>query len=100
MEAEGIFFEKGKNDRLAGKMQCHYRLSFDDEGLPNFYVFNTCKNFIRTVPSLVYDQFDVEDIDTSTEDHTYDEWRYLLMSMPMKSRPKDNGGAREWNPLA
>ena len=100
MEAEGIYFEKGKNDRLAGKMQCHYRLAIDDEGEPNFYVFNTCKHFIRTVPNLVYDQFDVEDIDTDGEDHIYDEWRYLLMSMPMKSKPKTKNRAVEFNPLA
>ena len=28
------------------------------------YVFSTCRHFIRTVPALVYDEKDVEDIDT------------------------------------
>ena len=27
-------------------------------------VFNTCKHFIRTIPNLVYDESNVEDIDT------------------------------------
>ena len=50
-------------------MQCHYRLAFDDDGLPMFYVFNTCKHFIRTIPSLMYSETQVEDIDTKMEDH-------------------------------
>lgn len=33
------------------------------------YVFNTCKHFIRTVPNLVYDEKNVEDINTEGEDH-------------------------------
>jgi nitrate reductase beta subunit len=64
-------------------MQCHYRLAFDEDGLPMFYVFNTCKNFIRTIPLLLYDEKKVEDIDTSLEDHIYDEWRYVMMENPI-----------------
>ncbi|MBQ8004347.1 MAG: terminase family protein, partial [Oscillospiraceae bacterium] len=30
MEREGVWFERGDNERLAGKMQIHYRLRFDD----------------------------------------------------------------------
>ena len=37
------------------------------------YVFNTCHNFIRTVPNLVYDEKNVEDVDTDGEDHAYDQ---------------------------
>ena len=87
MEQEGVFFEKGNHERLSGKMQMHNRLSFDDEGIPMFYVFNTCRHFIRTVPSLVYSQTDVEDVDTKGEDHIYDECRYVLMEYPITPRP-------------
>ena len=48
-----------------------------------FQVFTTCKNFIRTIPSLVYDEVHVEDIDTRQEDHIYDECRYVLMENPI-----------------
>lgn len=92
-----IFWERGDNTRIAGKMQYHYRLAFDDEGIPMFYCFNTCKHFIRTVPTLVYDEKNVEDINTNTEDHIYDECRYVLMENPiaprkniMQSMPKDD----------
>jgi hypothetical protein len=67
-------------------MQCHYRLAFDEHGRSMFYVFDTCKEFIRTVPSLVYSEKHVEDIDTTQEDHVYDEWRYLCMENPINPR--------------
>ena len=46
------------------------------------YVFSTCRHFIRTLPSLVYSQMDVEDVDTTGEDHIYDECRYVCMENP------------------
>lgn len=81
-----VTFSPGDNTRIAGKMQFHYRLAFDDEGFPMFYVFKSCRNFIRTIPNLVYDEKKVEDIDTAQEDHIYDEQRYLFMEHPLNPR--------------
>ena len=53
-----------------------------------FYVFNTCRHFIRTVPALIYSETQVEDVDTKMEDHIYDEWRYVCMARPIAPRPK------------
>ena len=86
MEQEGVYFNKGDHKRLPGKMQFHYRLAFDKDGLPMFYVFKSCKDFIRTIPNLVYDDKKVEDIDTEGEDHCYDEQRYLFMEHPLNPR--------------
>lgn len=86
MEKVGVYWRPGDNARIAGKMQYHYRFAFDAEGVPMLYIFNTCKNFIRTVPNLCYDSMNVEDINTSTEDHIYDECRYVLMHIPIKAR--------------
>ncbi|MBQ3965914.1 MAG: hypothetical protein II684_03680, partial [Treponema sp.] len=79
-------FEKASKQRIDGKMQCHYRLAFDEDGHSMFYVFNTCKHFIRCIPSLVYSETNVEDVDTDQEDHNYDEWRYMCMSRPIEPR--------------
>ena len=73
----GVFFTPGDNERIAGWMQCHYRLQFDEDGYPRMYVFNTCRAFIRTIPMLMYDEHKVEDLDTKMEDHCADEWRYM-----------------------
>lgn len=83
MSRAGVYFEPADHTRLAGLMQCHYRLSFDENGIPMFYVFSNCKHFIRTIPMLLYDEKKVEDVDTSLEDHIYDEWRYCMMENPM-----------------
>lgn len=79
-----VYFQPGDNHRLAGWMQCHYRLSFDQNGIPMMYVFSNCTAFIRTVPLLIYDEKDPEDLDTSMEDHVADEWRYMAMARPIK----------------
>ena len=84
MEKRGVYFEKGKNDRLAGKMQVHYRLAFDAEGFPMLYFFEgKCSNMIRTLPELKYDSINPEDVDTKQEDHLYDALKYFLMSNPI-----------------
>ena len=80
-----IYFDKGDNTRIPGWMQCHYRLQFDDNGRPRMYVFNTCKNFIRTIPTLCYSSTHCEDLDTEMEDHIADEWRYMCMTRPVKA---------------
>ncbi len=80
----GIYFTPGDNQRIAGWMQCHYRLQFDREGYARCYIFDSCKAFIRTVPLLMYAKTRPEDVDTEMEDHVADEWRYFCMSRPVK----------------
>lgn len=86
MERVGVSFNPGDNTRIAGKMQYHYRLAFDEEAKAKLYIFKSCKHFIRTIPNLVYSEKHVEDIDTTTEDHIYDECRYVLMEHPINPR--------------
>lgn len=82
----GIYFEKGDHERLPGWLQVHYRLAFDEHGFPMMYVFSNCRAFIRTIPTLQYDEHKPEDLDTDGEDHVADEVRYFLMSRPIKPR--------------
>ena len=83
MERQRVHFERGDHARIAGKMQVHHRLAFGDDGVPGLAVFSTCRNFIRTVPALVYSESDPEDVDTAGEDHIYDELRYVCMKNPV-----------------
>jgi len=99
MERQRVYFEKGDHARIDGKMQVHHRLAFDDDGIPMLYVFDTCKHFIRTVPNLVYDESNVEDIDTDGEDHIYDELRYVCMKNPIAPRKRALPKPKEYNPL-
>ena len=99
-ERECVYWEKGQNARLDGKMQMHHRLAFDDNGIPMLYVFNTCKHFIRTVPNLVYDEKDVEDVDTDGEDHAYDACRMVLMENPIAAPEKKATPLITFDPLS
>lgn len=42
-------------------------------------IFQNCFNFIRTIPSLVYNEKNQEDLDTTQEDHCADMARYAIM---------------------
>lgn len=78
-----VYFSKGENKRIPGWMQCHYRMSFDDEGKPMVYFFNTCTAAIRTIPLLQFSDTNPEDLDTDGEDHFADSFRYFCMSRPI-----------------
>ena len=99
MEREGVYWDKADNTRLAGKAQLHNRLAFDGQGIPMLYVFSTCRHFIRTIPALVYSQMDVEDVDTTGEDHIYDECRYVCMENPCAAPRQAVAVDRGWDPL-
>lgn len=94
-----VYWAPGDNARIAGKMQYHYRFAFDQNGNCGLQVFNTCKHFIRTIPSLVYDEKNVEDIDTDTEDHIYDAVRYALMEHPIAPPKRTKRPVIEDDPL-
>lgn len=99
MEREGVYWSRGDNKRIPGKQQMHWRMAFDQEGLPMLYVFKTCRNIIRTLPALVYDLVDVEDIDTDGEDHAYDSIRYMMMDHPIPPRKNNWKAPPKFDPL-
>ena len=94
-----IYFQKGDNRRIAGWMQMHYRLAFDEEGYPMMYVFSHCRAFLRTVPVLLYSDTDPEDLDTKQEDHAADECRYFCMSRPIAPVRRHSGALPVDDPL-
>jgi hypothetical protein len=46
---------------------------------PGLYVFDSCRQFIRTVPNLPRSDRDPDDADTGAEDHVADEARYRVL---------------------
>ena len=77
-------------------MQIHERLRFDEDGRPKLQVFNTCKEFLRTFPTLPYSTKKPEDVDSDAEDHIYDELRYVCMDHPVAPTKKP---PREYKPF-
>lgn len=96
----GVYFEPGDHKRIPGWMQLHYRLQFDENGIPMMYIFSSCKGLIRTLPQLQYDEHKPEDIDTSQEDHLADAVRYLCMANPMAPVPVKERKPQVYDPLA
>ena len=98
-DSYGIYFSKGDNKRIPGWMQCHYRLTFDRDGYPAVYFFESCRHAIRTLPLVQYSETTPEDLDTDGEDHFCDSMRYFFMSRPIAPRIKEEKRAREADPL-
>jgi hypothetical protein len=51
------------------------------------YCFSAHADSIRTIPALQHDPARPEDVDTESEDHAADEWRYACMSRPFVRVP-------------
>jgi hypothetical protein len=45
-------------------------------------VRGACPNLVRTLPALIHDEHDVEDVDDACEDHGPEALRYGVMSRP------------------
>lgn len=95
MAGEGVRFRPSDSNRIGGWDMVRDRLcGLDGDpdknygvGTPMWYVFDNCKNIIRTLPALQHDLVDAEDCNTDGEDHAPDTLRYGFMSRPWK-RPK------------
>jgi phage terminase large subunit len=86
----GVSLFKANNNRLSGANVVREYLEWEENGVkqPKLKIFNTCKNLIRTIPTLVHDDLRPEDVDTSGEDHAYDALKYGLTYVYAKSKPK------------
>ena len=87
-EKQHIWFDKGINDRIPGWMQVHERLKVDENGKAMLYIFDNCKDTIRTIPLMMYSEKTnrMEDLDTELEDHICDSLRYFAMCRPIAPR--------------
>lgn len=75
----GVALTKASNERVIGWAAIHTLLAFDDEMAPSLTIHRSCENLIRTLPMMVKDSNNPEDIDTDLEDHASDTLRYLVM---------------------
>lgn len=90
-----VVWRKGNNMRVrrgkakGGWDQLRERMIGEEGGdgveRPMVYWFGTCTNSIRTIPGLLHDSNNPEDVDTNGEDHAADTARYAAMSRPYES---------------
>lgn len=95
MVSKGVVWlkaDKGPYSRAQGWTQIRSRLKgskrvgSEPREEPGLFVFRTCRDWLRTVPSLSRDGANPDDVDTNTEDHAADETRY---------RVRRRGGVRQ-----
>jgi phage terminase large subunit len=88
MATNGWAMTQAENDSRNGWARVRQYLSYEQNESgqitrePLWQVFETCPNLIRTLPALVHDEHDPEDVDTKGEDHAPDALRYGLMTRP------------------
>lgn len=83
----GVVFKPADNRRKQGWGEMRLRMKAEE---PLVHCFSTCLHSIRTIPTLIHDEHDPEDLDTDLEDHAADDWRYAHMSRPwIKATPKE-----------
>jgi hypothetical protein len=76
---------RGHNERIFGwnlmRKMLNYTERPDGSVLipPRLFFFDTCENAIRTIPEMVVDKHNAEDIDTDGEDHAGDAIRYGMV---------------------
>jgi hypothetical protein len=91
LAAVGWVCEKADNNRLSGWERVRDFLAWHEDGAgrlvraPQLRVFQSCVNLIRTLPAQVFDERNVNDLNTNGEDHAVDALRYGLMSRPGSS---------------
>lgn len=93
MESEGVFWTPA--DKKAGSRKNGWELIRDrmsavvdpmTSDKPGLYIFDTCRDFIRTVPPIPRDGKDPDDVDTDAEDHIADDVRYRVLAADSVAR--------------
>jgi hypothetical protein len=86
----GFRLHKARNDRIGGKAQVHKMLQSRRQDGKAMLTFTTnCTHAIRTFPVLTVDPLNPEDVDTTVEDHAYDDVRYALNSRFIYRKPHE-----------
>lgn len=87
---KGFRIFDANKERIAGIEQITERLLKKPDGKPSLYIFgDRCPNLVRTLPILMPDAHNPEDLDTDQEDHPYDALRYLCMDWPIMTKREE-----------
>lgn len=74
-------------NRVMGWDLVHSYLRWDDKIDPKIKIMDSCPNLIRTLPILIHDEKNKDDVDSDGEDHSADELRYFLQTLRDSKAP-------------
>lgn len=88
MANHGVSVIAGNNERTLGWMRLVAAYQPAPDGVPWLTYEPTCTYSIRSIPALLADKTNPEDVDSSLDDHAADTDRYWAMSRPAFTAPK------------
>lgn len=90
MRKAGLYgLRAAKNDRVIGWQRVRHLLKPDHDGVSFLRInWKKCPYLCRTFPQQICDPHNLEDMDSSGEDHALDSLRYGAMSRPAPSLPE------------
>lgn len=97
--SRGVPVIKADNSRVIGWNRCREFLADMPDGLPGVQIFSGCLKLIETLPQMIYDEKNVEDVADGLPDHWSESFRYGLMSRPRPARAKIIVPPKPYNPL-
>lgn len=91
MKAVGLRVKGADNSRLKGwQVVRQFLQPYEDPNskqvTASLKITSNCSNLIRTLPELVHDKTDVEDLDSKGEDHAADALRYGLVELGARTK--------------
>lgn len=82
----GVSITKADNDRVMGWGRLRHWFRNAPDGFPWIMFHPRCVTCIRTIPGLVRDESDPDDVNTAGEDHPGDACRYGVMARPTPTK--------------
>ena len=76
------------NSRVIGWNRVREFFADAPDGKPMIQIFETCLELIRTIPLMIYDDHNPEDVADGLPDHWCESLRYFCMSRPSPIKPK------------
>ena len=95
----GMPLTPADNSRIAGWNRVRDFLADAPDGRPLWQCFSDCRNLIRQLPGLIFDQHNREDA-ADGDDHAPEALRYALMSRPRAGREPCVKRPKPYDPLA
>lgn len=79
----GLYLVKADPSRELKLRQFRERIRIREGERPMLMVSDRCTHLLRTLPTLMMDQNNIEDIDTTGEDHAFDSACQVVMARPL-----------------
>ncbi len=93
----GVPLVQAAKDRLNGWKRLREWFALAPDGKPWLMVHPDCTYTARTIPSLVSDDTNPEDVNTDGEDHAADALRYFVMSRPAIGQSGGSKAVQPWS---